>query len=283
MKLIGKTLNYITRSTESTGMWSEKIVCNILRIPFNSKRKYLTDSNYPLELRKDIEQFEPYIKKLNISEHLGNKNEYYDFKTTDGSTVSLKTNISGGKVCPQNIGQTSLVKFNEKTSLDLQTITEYKSMILSDTTEMINLYLVNLFCCEHLLSFKFDQGKFFHFQKIGNVSLNDPVVFRSSKDLTTWKNSNSLSINFEGDTKPLCEFQIHGSRNCIQCRFNLDTIVLLVKNKMIKNVTLKTFDLTHKYNIKVSKVQFDEIESKQTESKQTEEFNVHSNKKRKLN
>ena len=35
MKLISKTLHYNVKSNEQTGMWTEKILCDILKISFN--------------------------------------------------------------------------------------------------------------------------------------------------------------------------------------------------------------------------------------------------------
>lgn len=262
MKLISTTLHYITRTNESVGMWCEKIVCDIVKIPFNSKRDYLTDKNYPFTMKKDIETLKQHILSLDISEHLGYKNDYYDFKTSSGSTVSLKTNTTGGKLCPQVIGQISLQNFCKKTGFKLETATQYKSLVLSDTTRITNLYLAHLFCCEHLLSFKFDQGKVYHFQKTGPIVLNDShnIIFRPSKQLSTWNNSMSLGIMIKGNYRQLCEFQVHGTRNCIQCRFNLDTIIELVNNDMIKNISLVSLNLNYKYNIKVLKNKFDELD-----------------------
>jgi hypothetical protein len=261
MKLLGTTLHYITRTNEDVGVWTEKIICDILKIPFNSKREYLTDKNYPFKLKRDINSLVEFITPLNISEHVGNKNYYYDFKTTNGNTVSLKTNINGSKICPQNIGQVSLQKFNEQTKYNLKSTTDYKALVLNDTAKIVDLYLSNLFCCNHLLSFKFDKGELFHFQKLNEkIILDESCIFKASKELSTWNNSLTLSIIIQGIYKPLCEFQVHNSRNCIQCRFNLDTIVLLVNNGMIKNINVNTFKLKHKYNIKVLKTKFDEME-----------------------
>jgi hypothetical protein len=266
MKLIGRTLNYICKTNEEVGMFTEKIVCDILKIKFNSKRDYINEkSHYPFKLKSDIEKsLKPFFTTLDINEHVGHKNDYYDFKTNTNQTVSIKTNMSGNKICPQSIGQVSLNRFNEKTGMTLKASSDYKSLILSDTKRMINLYLQHLFCCDHLVSFKFDKGRVYYFKKENSetVSLNEThnIIFNFSKDLTTWNESMSMGIMINNTFKPLCEFQIHNSRNCIKCRFNLDTVILMIQNNMLKNVSLELFDLKYKYIIKVLKTQYEEMD-----------------------
>ena len=99
MRLVSKILNYRARTTEETGIWVEKMICDILKIKFNTKRKYIVDKNnrnYPNKMKKDIEYaLKNVLKKLKIVEHVGNRNEYNDFVTKSGDTVSLKTNTNG--------------------------------------------------------------------------------------------------------------------------------------------------------------------------------------------
>jgi hypothetical protein len=265
MKLLNTTLNYIVKTNEQVGIWTEKIICDVLNISFNSKREYIVEKNYPRKLKDDIFLFQKNLVSLNISEHLGNKNQYYDFKTINNKTVSLKTNISGNKICPQILGQVSLQKFKEKYQgiENLQTTTDYKTLVLNDTRNIVNLYLSYLFCCDHLICFKYDIGKIFHFSKSENVTFDnlENIVFKSSKELSSWNNSMSLTILIKNISYQLCEFQVHSTRNCLQCRFNLDTVVLLVNNNIIKNVSLESFDLIHKYNIKVFKKKFQQMDN----------------------
>jgi hypothetical protein len=272
MKLVNRILHYICKTNEEPGIWTERIVCDILNIPFNTNRDYLTEQNYPHKLKKDLcSSFKPFLESLNITQHLGNENTYYDFKTQNGQTVSLKTNINGNKVCAQTIGQTSLQKFNEKTNSNFENIIDYKNAILSDTKRMTNLYLSHLFCCQHLISLKFDKGKIYYFKKINDkkpVSFNNShnILFNYSKDLSSWNNSMTLLLMTQGVFKSFAEFQIHTSRNCIQCRFNLDTLITMVEHNMLTNIKLEVFDLKYKYNIKVLKHKFEEIPLRQSSS-----------------
>ena len=103
-----------------------------------------------------------------------------------------------------------------------------------------------------MLSFKFDEAKMYAFERQGSIKLKN-AKFRFSKTLQTWQNSGSMSMSIEigGEFRPLCEFQIHTSRNCIKCRFNLDTVISLIEHGIIENVTLKELGLKHKYQIRV--------------------------------
>jgi hypothetical protein len=253
MKFIGKTLNYIINTNEELGMFTEKIICDILKIKFNSKRNYMNADNYPFKLRQDVEMsLGPYLKSLRIKEHLGHRNDYFDFSTHKQQTVSIKTNISGNKICPQKIGQVSLENFNEKTDFNFKSVLDYKKTVLKNPNEIINTYLKHLFCCDQLISFKYDEAKVYSFRKESKekVTLSNGK-FHFSKTLQTWSNSMSASIDINGNIRPLCEFQIHNSRNCIKCRFNLDTIVSLIEHGMIKGVSVNELNLKHKYQIRV--------------------------------
>jgi len=251
MKLIGKTLNYLIRNNEELGMFTEKIICDILKIKFNSRREYINQAGYPFKLKTDIEEsFSGYLKKLDIHEHLGNQNAYYDFKTKTGESVSVKTNISGSKICPQSIGQVSLERFNEKTKFNFRNVNEYKREIYRSPQTITEIYLKNLFCCDLMISFKFDKGKVYAFKKTGEIKFTKSR-FEFSKKLGEWNSSMSMSIDIFDTSKPLCEFQIHTNRNCIKCRFNLETVIALIESEIITGIEMQTFDLKYTYQIRV--------------------------------
>jgi hypothetical protein len=268
MRLVSKILNYRARSTEETGIWVEKMVCDILKIKFNTKRNYIVDKNnrnYPNKMKKDIEYtLKNVLKKLKIVEHVGNKNEYNDFVTKLGETVSLKTNTNGYKMCSQIIGQCSLKKINEKLGKKF-TKEQYKKHIINNTNSIINLYLKYLFCCDHLLSIKFDFGKVYYLNNMNNIYdesegdklveiLDKSAILELSKcKLQDWNESNTVKIKIDNEFKSLAEFQVHRSRDSMKCRFNFETILLLINKGIIKNIKLQEFDLKYKYMIKVLK------------------------------
>lgn len=256
MRLVQKTLHYICRSNEEVGMWTERIISDIVKVKFNTSRKYIGLDNCPSHLKKDISHtLHGLLYGLRIEEHYGHKNNYYDFKTQTNGCVSVKTNMNGSKICPQTIGQTTLAKFSETTGYKLQTSDDYKRLVLTDTQRILDMYLGYLFCCDHMLSFKYDKGVVYHFEKTGRerIEMTGDNQFLYTKTLDTWNNSMSLSVKYGESVLPLAEFQVHSTRNCIKCRFNLDTLILLIERGMIKNVSVYKHNLRYKYNIRVDK------------------------------
>lgn len=256
MKLLRKVtqLFYTCKTSEQPGIWSEKIICDILKIQFNTNRSYINKLNYPSDLKNDISNnLSNLLNNLKIDKHLGNENNHCDFKTIDNQTVSLKTNIISNKICPQNIGQTTLKNFNLKTKhrYDIQTINDYKMLVFNKTNEILNLYLKNLFSCNHLISLKYDTGEIFYLKKNENVLLSK-CNFVMSKNINNWKESMTLSVKInDNQIISLAEFQIHNNRDCIKCRFNLESIFELIEENIITGISLTKMKLTNKYNIKI--------------------------------
>ena len=291
MKFLRGILHYICKTSEEPGIWTEKMICDILDLRFNSKRSYLQTENYPNDLKRDIrETLMDLIPQIKISKHMGHHNDYYDFMNMSNETVSIKTNITGNKICSQYIGQTSLQNFNKKTGYHFKTVNAYKSYILKNTHEMLNLYLKYLFCCDHTLSFRYERGEIVYLKKIKSerserseaeeaevksergeaevkrvkseaeeadledttlTTLQNDVKIVCTQTLKTWNESMTAKVLIDDVYKPLAEFQIHNNRNCIKCRFNLDTVVTLIEKGLIKNIDLKTLKLRYMYNIKV--------------------------------
>ena len=249
MKLIAKTLHYTVKSNEQTGMWTEKILCDILKISFNSKRDYINVINYPLKLSKDLcLTLLPILDKLQINKHVGNINESYDFLTVTDEHVSLKTNTNGFKVCPQTIGQTTLQKLNQyfRTEFNKE---QFKEYIMTNYVFVLNEYLKCTFVCKHLINIKYDTGKIYYFYKEAHPILHN-TEFEFTNTLVTWNESNTVKIKINDQFVSLAEFQIHNNRNCIKCRFNFDTIIKLINLGLIKGVTLEEYSLKYKYDIK---------------------------------
>lgn len=249
MKLISKILQYNVKSNEQAGMWTEKILCDIIGINFNSKRDYINLTNYPTNLFTDLSMtLGPILTRLQIVSHIGNNNQNTDFLTRTGQHVSLKINTIGFKVCPQTIGQTTLRKLNEhfNTEFDKQ---QFKEFVMTDPLSVLNEYLKNTFVCEHTVYIKYNTGKVYYFHTTCVPSLTEcDLAFTNT--LLDWNESNTIKIEIDGMNVPLAEFQIHNNRNCIKCRFNFETVIKLIKSGKLCGVQIEDYDLEYKYDIK---------------------------------
>jgi len=248
MKLINETLTLQASSNEETGIVTEMIICNILDIECSTKRN--VEFEIPEKMKEDIENSSYYmLHNLDLASHEGGKNNYYDFLTTAGDSVSLKTNTSGSKICPQSIGQVSVKKFSEKTKFkNITSNDDYKKLIFDNTQEVISEYLDNLFCCKYLLYIQYNTGLIVLFTKNDSPVQIDNLEYTFSQPLETWKESSTLHTSFGS----LAEFQVHNNRNCVKCRFDINTLLKLIEAGIIKNVKITKKQLHYTYNIKVN-------------------------------
>lgn len=200
----------IVKNTETIGLWVEFLICKIHNIPFKSSRTYIKDLKY--NIPRFTDQLKEITKDLHILEHIGQTNGKHDFLLKDNKTLSVKTTISSDKICPQEVGQTTLskLKFIDNTS--------YKKWVLSKPQEAFDFYFNNLFTSTYTIYINFKKGEIFIIpsQKI----VSNQFTFNFTKNIDTWVESCSMKMS----NKTVAEFQVHNNRNCIKCRFNMSNI-----------------------------------------------------------
>ena len=239
-----KSLSLRSSTTECIGLATEKILCDIFKIQFNTKRK--NPVIYDKNMYKSISELQ-ILNNLKIIEHTGNLNNYYDFLDDEKKTVSIKTNITGNKICPQIIGQTTLQKFSEKyNSKAILSKQDYKRTVFDETHKILLFYLENLFLCDKTIHFQYNIGKVNYFEKTGAIKLvlNTELITFSKSEIE-WNESNTLYIA----GLPLCEFQVHNNRNCVKCRFNTDTVVSCILSDIISGISINTLEMDTKFSI----------------------------------
>lgn len=253
MKIVQNVINYTCKNTEQLGIMVEKTICDIVNTKFNTKRKYM---DIPEMITEDIdESIGPVLKRMKMK-HVGHLNTEYDFKKERNKTVSIKTIMSGNKICPQTIGQCSLKSFNNKMNLGISNKIEFKRFFLENKGDMIKRYLENVFCCDTIIVFKFQTGMIYIIEKTGdNVEFSNKCEFGMSREFLDWNESNTVYFISK---KPILnkfslgEIQIHNNRDCIKFRFNVNTLVDMINNGDIKNLKVNVYNLKNKYNFKVS-------------------------------
>lgn len=228
----------LTKNNESFGMTVEYVMCmlnNQFPIDINRCERYLINEIQKLTIKMNLP---PLL-------YVGNdKACKADFKTHEGITYSVKTNINNDKVSPQNIGQctrnTFIKKVFNKYNLDndKNDITDYKlkEFIVKYSNILLNDYLDNLMCCNYLLYY------LYNYDSLSCVMLSKDdlkIDFKNykitfTKTLDNWNESNTVKVN----NKSIGEFQIHKNRDCIKFRFNMSKLLSICNIKPIKHVVV---------------------------------------------
>ena len=245
---------YVCKNTEQLGVLVEKAMCDIVNIPFNTKRKYDSLSS---DITDDInDTIGPMLKRMKLK-HVGNLNKTYDF-IDNNKTVSVKTIMTGNKICPQNIGQCSLNRLNTKMQLDIKSKKEMKGYFIDNKADMLKKYLSNCFCCDTTIIYKFDKGCIYVINKIDSdkdILFDNDLVFSTSRTLFEWNESNTVYVENTNTIKKMSlgEVQIHNNRDCIKFRFNIETLLELINKNYVNNLCVNVSNLKKRYNFTVEK------------------------------
>jgi adenine-specific DNA-methyltransferase len=171
-----------------------------------------------MDFKVDMKSQLSFLKELGggIERHCGNENKDYDFIMKDSSSLSIKTNISTDKVCPQNLGQTSLKKINP----EFVTSSDYKQWVLSFPEEAYDIYIKNMFICDHTVYINFKSGEIYYIKK-QELQIFEKSRYTFTRDITNWNESCSMKL----DGKTIAEFQVHNSRSIVKCRFSMTNLM----------------------------------------------------------
>lgn len=197
-------------TTETTGILTEKYLCDRFGINFNTNRRVSQPDD--ISLQSIINSIElPFVLK----EHTGNQNKEFDFITIDNKTVSVKTSKTRYfKACPQKIGQTTKRKFREFFAIPENT--DLKQFIYDNIELIVNEMYMHLFCCDYTLFLNFFNGEYCIINKNENQRKFANLEF--NKPLNYWNES----ITIKDTLKNVAEIQIHNKRDCVKFRFFLN-------------------------------------------------------------
>lgn len=217
-----------TCTTETFGITTEKMLCDISNIPFP-----VTMANRVMETRFTTRLRNNLVYVLNsqgivIESYSGNVDDKVDFVLKGGKTLSVKTNLKGDKICPQLIGQATRKTFCLYFDIPLSwSSVQIKQWIMSNDVHVLSNYYHNIFCCDYLLWVNEYNAECRLIAKPDLINFPNVSFSRSAE---TWNESNTVRVNIKGELKPstLGEFQFHQHRNCIKFRFKLDTLLKMI-------------------------------------------------------
>lgn len=214
-------------TTETFGLSVEKYICDTYNLSYEHHFKYRTISLQP-ELQEHISRV---LRQIHVQRFLGSANGSVDFLLTHGKTLSVKTNTTGYKLCPQTIGQTTKSRFDLYFNLRDVDDKERKRFIIQHISTILKEYYRHLFCCDYLLWIYQDTTSKHHAQLFrASDFMYFPFYkcdFTFSRTLDTWNESSTLKVNGIS----IGEFQVHANRNCIKFRFHMKNLLKVISTK----------------------------------------------------
>jgi adenine-specific DNA-methyltransferase len=261
MKLIKKVYHYETSSTEEVGILTEKVICDILSIPFNTQRQNRCDDSSYVDLKNDVRTTlgEELNSSIGKCEHVGQEGKECDFVSDKLGRISVKTNFTGNKVCPQNIGQPSLKSFNKYFKTDIQDKLCFKTYFVRCLPELLVEYIKNVFVCDTTIMFLFHDGVVHVIRKNADTPLQTNIpreTLFTTKTVEEWMESNTIKIRTsENETMSLGEIQVHNNRDSLKFRFHLDALLKMIGNGSISGLKVQSLKMQNKYCIKMGEMQ----------------------------
>ena len=208
-----------------------------------------------------------------ITEAIGVGNTDVDFRGSGPmgeGPISVKTNINGDKVCPQNIGQTTRQKFMQHFNVTVleneSQTTAIKRHILTNVGQMLPNYLNQLNACDYLIHIHLKKKtavpqlgtkettenyislfpetqlsttalevkyiSWYHRSFFENFHFDHQKITFSRSTVETWNESSSVKYNGVS----IGEFQIHNNRNCVKFRFHFKNLCDMIIAQQIQLV-----------------------------------------------
>lgn len=241
----------MVKSNEKFGLSCEKAICEISK-DHNGIKKI----NEKRVDRKLIKKIKPAIKLLFKTEniknltYIGYNSNKVDFIDSHSKTYSIKSNrIRSYMVAPQNIGQSSISKFNELVYSKLRRVSDpdklekhnIREWIIVNIKELLVLYYDNLLCCDYLIYIKERSNccSTFYLEshnigdKFRDIINSNNIFF--TRSCSEWNESNTVKVEYSipnVKTKyfSIGEFQLHKNRDCIKFRFNINSLCKIIYN-----------------------------------------------------
>lgn len=217
------------QNNETVGITAEKIICDLGNLPFPSieRTSYMIEQ----EIRPIIEKSLSNLPKPVKYDGHGDT----DFILADQTTLSVKTNKTASKICPQTIGQTTKKKFLEyfRSSLEPNDF-NCKEFIYHNIEIVVREEWDHLFSCDLLLYVFYHKQWNYKIMRKLRCPFKFPTERYSEKLLSPFTFSRSLenwneSITLKYKDISIAEIQIHRKRNCVKFRFNMKNVLELIQ------------------------------------------------------
>ena len=168
----------------------------------------------------------------------------HNFILENGTTLSIRTNTTSGKVAPRVVGQAGIDTFNEHFSeisgIVVKDKEEIKAIVYEKIHLLLPIFIDYLFVSDYTVWIQSTNNQAFNYSIFDKSSFVDISLERSNfsftRDLSTWNESTTLKYNGQS----LAEIQIHKNRT-FKFRFIMNALIkLLIEQK----TTTETLGIT---------------------------------------
>ena len=178
------------------------------------------------------------------SSRVGQTLSPHNFLLENGTTLSIRTNTTSGKVAPRVVGQAGINTFNEHFSeiagFEVTDKEEIKAIVFEKIHLMLPTFIDYLFVSDYTVWIQAESDQDFAYSIFDKNSFVDISLERSNftftRDLSTW--AESTTLKYKGQS--LAEIQVHKNRT-FKFRFIMNALIkLLVEQK----TTTETLGIT---------------------------------------
>ncbi len=170
----------------------------------------------------------------------GNGDVPYNFVLSDNSTLSVRTNITGGMVAPREVGQAGYEKLNKYFSKiynsKIESQEDIKKLFLTSVDKILPIFFDFLFDADYIVWIYPDEDKYKYRLIKGDLGVNidfNRENFSFTREYDAWVESTTLK--YKGVS--IAEIQVHKNRT-FKLRFKMKNILPYVFEKQLNNETL---------------------------------------------
>lgn len=164
----------------------------------------------------------------------------YNFVLSDNSTLSIRTNLTGGMVAPREVGQAGYEKLNKYFGQiygsKIETQEDIKKMFLTSVDKVLPIFFDFLFDAEYIV-WIYSEGTQYKYKLIkGDLGVNIDFIrenFSFTREGDDWVESTTLKYKMTS----IAEIQIHKNRT-FKLSFKMKNILPFVFEKQVNNETL---------------------------------------------
>ncbi len=242
------------KNNAKLGFTFQALICEKYNIDPDSERaKTYFKSNYDISIDNSIQNIiDELFKSLNLypiecttfKKDTKTKNDVpYNFILSDNSTLSIRTNFSGDKVAPREVGQAGYDKLNKYFGAfypkEIKNKNDIKELFNSSVNNILPIFFDFLFDADYIVWVYTDGCSYKYYLIKGDCGVNIEYKrenFTFTREIHNWNESTTIKYK----NVSIAEVQVHKNRT-FKLRFIMKNVIPLIYEKQANN---ETFGIT---------------------------------------